>query len=170
MSGEVCLEEIDEAFNWLVLILTMLAGSLIQYPSLYPTFTNRLHPEIPVMRVFLIPLIVLIIFWLGSHLIQNRGIKVVLKCSSWLYSLSILTVDLFFLVGGILGVHILEYGLLWIGLTSVVPTLIYLSLIRKQYQLLYPDSHFLKTNIKQVLFCIIVIIPTIASIPVLAIP
>jgi len=27
------LEEIDEAFNWLVLILTMLAGSLIQYPS-----------------------------------------------------------------------------------------------------------------------------------------
>jgi len=164
------LEEIDEAFNWLVLILTMLAGSLIQYPSLYPTFANRLDPEIPVMRVILIPLIVLIIFWLGSHLIQNRGIKVVLKCSSWLYSLSILTVDLLFLVGGILGVHILENGLLWIGLASVVPILIYLSLIRKQYQLIYLDSPFLKTNRKQVLFCLIIMVPTIASIPVLAIP
>lgn len=166
------MEEIDEAFNWLVLILTMLAGSLIQYPSLYPSFAYRLDPEIPVMRVILIPLIVLIIFWLGSHLIQNRGIKVVLKCSSWLYSLSILTVDLLFLVGGILGEGVLSlgYGLPWIGLASVVPISIYLSLIRKQYQLLYPDSQFLKTNRKQAFFCLIIIVPAIASIPVLAIP
>jgi hypothetical protein len=166
------LEEIDEAFNWLVLILTMLAGSLIQYPSLYPGFAYRLDPEIPVMRVILIPLIVLIICWLGSQLTQNKGIKIVLKCSSWLYSLSILTVDLLFLVGGILGESVLSlgYGLPWIGLASVVPISIYLSLIRKQYQLIYPDSQFLKTNRKQALFCLIVIVPSISSIPVLAIP
>lgn len=164
------MEEIDEAFNWLVLILTMLAGSLIQYPSLYPTFAHRTDPEIPVMRVILLPLIVLIILWLGSHLVQNRGIKVVLKCSSWLYSLSILTVDLFFLVGGILGVHILGYGPTWIGLVSVVPASIYLCLIRKQYQLIYSDSNFLRNNRKQAIFCIIIIIFTIAFIPVLAIP
>jgi hypothetical protein len=166
------LEEIDEAFNWLVLILTMLAGSLIQYPSLYPSFAYRLDPEIPVMRVILIPLIVLIICWLGSQLTQNKGIKIVLKCSSWLYSLSILTVDLLFLVGGILGESVLSlgYGLPWIGLASVVPISIYLSLIRKQYQLIYPDSQFLKTNRKQALFCLIVIVPSISSIPVLAIP
>ena len=134
------MEEIDEAFNWLVLILTMLAGSLIQYPSLYPTFANRLNPEIPVMRVILIPLTVLIIFWLGSHLVQNKGKKVFLKCSSWLYALSILTVDLLFLIGGILGVHILGYALLWIGLASVIPISIYLNLIRKQYKPIYSDS------------------------------
>jgi len=165
-----CLEEIDEAFNWLVLILTMLAGSLIQYPSLYPTFANRLNPEIPVMRVILIPLTVLIIFWLGSHLIQNKGTKVFLKCSSWLYALSILTVDLLFLIGGILGVHILGYALLWIGLASVIPISIYLSVIRKQYKLVYPDSQFLKSDRKQTLFCLIIILPSIGSIPVLAIP
>jgi len=164
------LEEIDEAFNWLVLILTMLAGSLIQYPSLYPTFANRLNPEIPVMRVILIPLIVLIIFWLGSHLIQNKVMKVFLKCSSWLYALSILTVDLLFLIGGILGVHILESGLLWIGLASVVPISIYLNFVRKQYKLIYPDSQFLKNNRKQALFCVIIIVPSIVSVPALAIP
>lgn len=164
------MEEIDEAFNWLVLILTVLAGSLIQYPSLYPTFANRLNPEIPVMRVILIPLIVLIILWLGSHLIQNKGKKVFLKCSSWLYALSILTVDLLFLIGGILGVHILENALLWIGLASVVPISIYLNLIRKQYKLIYPDSQFLKNNRRQALFCLIIIAPSIMSIPALAIP
>ena len=164
------MEEIDEAFNWLVLILTMLSGSLIQYPSLYPTFAYRLNPEIPVMRVILIPLVVLIIFWLGSHLTQNKGTKVFLKCSSWLYALSILTVDLLFLIGGILGVHILGYPLLWIGLASVVPISIYLNLIRKQYKLIYPDSRFLKSNRKQALFSLIIIMPAIGSIPVLAIP
>jgi len=164
------LDEIDEAFNWLVLILTMLAGSLIQYPSLYPTFANRLHPEIPVIRVILFPLIALIVFWLGSHLIRNRGTKVVLRCSSWLYALSILTVDLLFLIGGVLGVHILENGILWIGLASMVPISIYLRFIRKEYELIYPDSQFLKSNRKQALFCLIIIVPSVGFVPVLAIP
>jgi hypothetical protein len=55
-------------------------------------------------------------------------------------------------------------------LASVVPISIYLSLIRKQYLQIYPDSQFLKTKRKQALFCLTIIIPTIASIPLLAIP
>jgi hypothetical protein len=170
MSGGSYLEEIDEAFNWLVLILTTLGGSLISYPSLYPTFANRLNPEIPVMRVILFPLIALIILWLGSHLIRNKGTKVVLKCSSWLYALSVFTVDLLFLIGGILGVHILQYGLLWIGLASVIPISIYLKFIRREYESIYPDSQFLKNKYKQALFCVLVIVPSVGFVPILAIP
>lgn len=44
------------------------------------------------------------------------------------------------------------------------------SFIRYQYQLIFPNSKFLNNNKKQAIFCLIVIVHAVASVPVLAIP
>jgi len=151
----ICLEEIDEAFNWLVLVLGTLAASLFESVHLYPLPSPPLTPrlEIQFMRLLFVPLVVLVITWLGSHLVQDKGIRIVLKSFSWFYALVLLVVDLLFFVSVVLATDIrgtpLGLGLFWI------PSLVYLGLIRKRYRPIYPDSRFLRSNILQVLFCIL---------------
>jgi len=152
------LEEIDEAFNWLVLILGTLAAALIESLHLFPfPPTHELTPELEIqfVKLYFIPLIVLVISWLSSHLVQNRGIRIVLKSFSWLYALLLLIIDLLFflsviLVKDITGSPAVVVPLFWI------PTLVYLFVIRKRYKLIYANSRFLNNNILQVLFCVIV--------------
>jgi len=150
------LEEIDEAFNWLVLILGTLAATLVDFLHLFPLPSPPLTPKIEIqfLRLLFVPLIVLIISWLSSHIIQNKGVRIVLKSFSWLYALFLLLIDLLFFLSVVLGEYILGtllgVGLLW------VPSLVYLVVIRKRYKLIFPDSKFLNSNKIQVLFCNIV--------------
>jgi len=147
------LEEIDEAFNWLVLVLGTLSGALMASMHLYPLPSPPLTPklEIQFVRLLFVPFIVLVISWLSSHLIQNKGIRIVLKSFSWIYALILLLIDLLFFLSVILVSDIrgtpLGVALLW------VPSLVYLVLIRKRYKLIFPDSKFLKSKKIQVLFC-----------------
>ena len=156
------MEEIDEAFNWLVLILSTLVGVLFQNPLLFtsPSYTPfrvvPTEPTIALIRVLLVPLIVLILGWLGSRLIQNKGARIFLKCFSWLLALFFLVVEFHFLVGAVLGafgMSIMAQGLFqW---SIIVPSLAYLVFIRKQYKTIFPESKFLNSNKVQMLFCIV---------------
>jgi len=156
----VGLEEIDEAFNWLLLVLGTISGALIGsmhlYPLPFPPLTPKL--EIQFLRLLFVPLIVLVISWLSSHLIQNKETRIVLKSFSWIYALLLLLVDLLFFVSVVLVSDIrgtpLGVAFLW------VPSLVYLGGIRKRYKLLFPDSKFLNSNKTQVLFCIIITVFT----------
>lgn len=153
---QVCLEEIDESFNWLVLILGTLAASLVGTMHLFPLQSPPLTPKIEIqfMKLLFVPMIVLVISWLSSHLIQNKGVRIVLKSFSWIYALLLLLIDLAFFLSVILQYNIpgtpLVVALLW------VPSLVYLGGIRKQYRLIFPDSKFLNSNRIQVLACAVV--------------
>jgi len=160
------LEEIDEAFNWLVLILSTLAGVLFQNPLLFtsmsytPFRVRPSEPTIALIRVLVIPLIVLVSSWLGSRLIQNKGIRIFLKCFSWFQALMFLVIEFHFLVGAVLGefgTSLMAQGLfLWAPI--LLPSLVYLRFIRNQYKTIFPESKFLNSNKKQALFCIILTI------------
>lgn len=134
------LEEIDEAFNWLVLILSTLAAALLQYSHLYPLPFRTSNPEIQFIKVLLIPLIVLIMSWLSSHLVQNKEFKIVLKCFSWVYALLILVMDLTFLAGVILSQNTFLVASSWYTAASIASTLIYLDVIRNRYKQVFLDS------------------------------
>jgi hypothetical protein len=156
------LEEIDEAFNWLVLIASTLVGILFQNPLLFtsPSYTpfrvSPKEPTIALIRVLLIPLIILILAWLGSRLIQYRGMKIFLKCFSWLQALMFLLIEFHFLVGavfGAFGVSMMTQGMfMW---SVVVPSLVYLLFIRNQYKTVFPESKFLNSNKIQIILCIV---------------
>jgi hypothetical protein len=156
----VDLEEIDEAFNWLVLILGTLATTLIGSMHLFPLTIPPLTPsiEIQFLKLLFVPMVVLVISWLSSHLVQDKRVKIVLKAFSWIYALLLLLIDLAFFLSIILAYNIpgtpLVVALLW------VPIAVYLLSIRKRYKLIYPDSKFLNSNKTQVVFCIIVAVVT----------
>jgi hypothetical protein len=159
-TGGAGLEEIDEAFNWLVLILGTLAATLIGSMHLFPLSSPPLTPKIEIqfMNLLFVPLIVLVISWLSSNLIQNKGVRIVLKSFSWIYALLLLLVDLAFFLSVILQYDIrgtpLVVALLW------VPSLVYLGGISKRYRLIFPNSKFLNSNKTQVFFCIIITVVT----------
>lgn len=158
------MEEIDEAFNWLVLVLGTLAATLVGSLHLYPLPNPPLTPKIEIqfMRLLFVPLIVLVISWLGSNLVQNKGIRVVLKSFSWVYALVLLSLDLLFFLSVVLATDVrsspLVVGMVW------VPTLVYVGLIRKRYKLIYPDSRFLNSNRLQALFCVLVTTITVLQV------
>lgn len=151
------LEEIDEAFNWLVLILGTIAAALIQSVHLFPLKNPPLTPEIEIefMRLLFVPLIVLVVSWLASHLIQNYRARAFLKPFSWIYALMLLWIDLVYFLGVILGQDIRSTPLSVLG-TFWIPSIVYLFTIPKRYRLLFPDSKFLRSNVGQVLFCALV--------------
>lgn len=148
------MEEIDEAFNWLVLILSILTAALMQYPQLYPfPFPHHLlHPEITMMRLLLLPLTVLVIAWLSSHLMQRQEAKVVLKCFAWIFALFILVMDVVLILAAIVGAHYISF-LMVPGFTLAI--VVYVGVIRNRYRQLFPDSRFLASKKIQVLFSVI---------------
>jgi len=72
-----------------------------------------------------------------------------------MYALLLLAIDLLFFLSVILGKDI--RGSPPIVVPSFwIPSLVYLGVIRKRYKLTFPDSKFLNSNIKQVIFCVVV--------------
>ena len=167
------MEEIDEAFNWLMLILGTLTATLVGSLHLFPLPSPPLTPKIEIqfLRLLFVPLIVLVISWLSSCLTQGKEIKVVLKSFSWIYALLLLLIDLLFFLSVILGTDIRGSSPPIFPVTFWVPSLVYLVAIRKRYKLIFPDSKFLKSNVKQALFCIVITTVTVlqaaASAPLL---
>lgn len=148
------MEEIDEAFNWLVLILSILSAALMQYPQLYPfPFPHHLlHPEITIMRLILLPLTVLVIVWLSSHLTQHQALKIVLRCFAWIFALIILVMDVVLLLAAIVGTHFISFFVVPGWLLAIA---VYLGVIRNRYRQLFPESRFLASMRIQVPFCVI---------------
>ena len=150
------MEEIDEAFNWLVLILGTMGSSLWGSTHLYPLPTGTLTPKIEIqfMNLLFLPMIVLVISWLSSHLAQNKDRKIILKSFSWIYALLLLWAYLLWFMS-----LVLQYDVrgTWLGVALIwIPSVVYLKSVRKRYEPLYPDSKFLKSDRIQILFCIIV--------------
>ena len=151
------MEEIDEAFNWLVLILCTIAAVLMQSVELFPLKYPPLTPEIEIqfMRLLFVPLIILVVSWLSSHLIQSNKIRAVLKPFSWIYALMLLWIDLVYFLSVVLGQDIRGTPASILG-TFWIPSVVYLAAIPKRYRLMFPDSKFLKSNKIQILFCALI--------------
>ena len=88
---------LDEAFNWLVLILSIIAGALSQYPELYPSppfITPKAGVNIALLRILIFPIIILALLWLWSLLTKRTDIQVIIKSFSWILAFMVLIEDL----------------------------------------------------------------------------
>ena len=126
----------------------------MQYPQLYPfPFPHHLlHPEITIMKLLLLPLTVLVIAWLSSHLTQRQGAKIGLKCFAWIFALFILVMDVVLILAAIVGTHYISILVLPGWLIAMV---VYLGVIRNRYRPLCPASRFLTSMKIQLPFCVI---------------
>jgi len=151
--------QLDEAFNWLVLILTTIAGALSDFPQLYPLHSPRV--ELAIVRLSVFPAIVLVFLWLSSHLVNKVELQVVVKSFSWIFASIILMADLALLLLGTYQVTSLPVDLghpLTILASGLIifsplyfPLLFCLIVVRPRMRETYKDSRFLYSLPKQAL-------------------
>jgi len=90
-------DELDDAFNYLVIVLSIIAGALFGVPELY---VSPPYPSLEggyglaMLRVLILPVVILIFFWLWGLLARNKGSQVVVKSISWILAFTILIADL----------------------------------------------------------------------------
>jgi len=161
-------DQLDEAFNWLVLILSTIGGSLSQFPELYPFSSPQV--ELAVLRLMIFPVIVLVFLWLLGLLIRNISYQVVVKAFSWIYASIMLVADLVVLIWAIMpsmfevlekivgplgGPQATLLGNIVLGLILSSPLyvsiLFCLFVIRPRMRETYKDSRFLYSLPKQAL-------------------
>lgn len=107
-TGKSSEDPLDEAFKWLTLTLTIIAGALFQFPEIYPLDLLPLLEPIPgwpeqylLLRMLISPVVLLTFFWLWSLLTTRAELKIMLKSLSWILASIILMVDIFLLLWGV---------------------------------------------------------------------
>jgi len=152
--------QIDEAFNWLVLILSTLSGVLTGLPE-------TMEVKKAVALGLLPPLLVLVIVWLFSHLTERRALQIILKSYAWFYS-SFMFLTLIFVFVYVTFPPFIYYffgprpPFLW-GMPVMavsffsIPFLFYAIAIQPKYKQIYKDSKFLASRLKPALLYILAI-------------
>lgn len=85
-------ERLDKAFEWLVLFLTLMFATFFQWIALVwqkeiseqPDF---LTPLVFAIRLFLIPIILTVISWLGKIIIQEQNRKMFFRKFAWIWGM-----------------------------------------------------------------------------------
>ena len=72
-------DPIDDAFDWLLLIMSTINGILIGLPE-------TIEAKKGVAGALMPPFFVLIVVWLLGHLIKRKHLKAVLKTYAWFYA------------------------------------------------------------------------------------
>jgi len=140
------LEEIDEAFNWLILILSTVNGTLISLPE---TIEAK-----KAMAGFLIPpFFVLAVVWFLSYLMLRPNLRTILKTYAWFYAFfMILTFTIIFTeiayeldyarVFSASSILLVPWFVVWL----VVPFAFFDLLIRPKYRKICKDSRLLNSR------------------------
>ena len=146
--------EIDRAFDWLVMIISLLSGALMGLPE-----TTELKKAV---ALGLVPLVlVLVVVWLFSHLTARTSLQVVLKSYAWFHS-SFLFLSFIFLFLSVTSpsFNYLFYHyagpLNWVVLGVllpmflIMPFLFYIFMVHPKYRQVYADSRLLTSRTRQV--------------------
>lgn len=150
--------QLDEAFNWLVLILGIIAGVLSDFPQLLVVHTQWI--ELAVVRLLVFPVIILVFLWLCGLLARNVAFQVVMKSFSWIFASIILMADFVLLILGIFPIYIprgpgtTPLGMVIQGLILFSPlyfSIFCLLVVRPRMREAYKDSKFLYSLPRQAL-------------------
>jgi len=179
--------QLDDAFNWLVVILGIIAGALTQFPQLavfgwylFPEQASQVVPlnvDYLLLRSLIFPVVFLALFWLLGFLTIKSEWQVMLKFFSWISASIILIVDLL-LLGVFTIIHayyppafwstwipeegppivIVVTALFSYSLLVIFPLLFSFFVVRPRMREIYKDSKFLHSIPKQVLLFIMAVL------------
>jgi hypothetical protein len=152
--------DVDEAFEWLVLIVGIVSAIMSQYPAYFYTLSpSQRDPSLTAARAIVPPLIITILIWLVGKLSTSKRVQVLAKVVAWM------------VVIGVTWVNVYNYliGLMWasgfqieIGIANdifLMPTFGFLCLfmlplvftyfvVVPKYRQIYPDSTLLTSKVR----------------------
>jgi hypothetical protein len=150
--------DVDEAFEWLVLVIGIVSAIMVQYPEYFYTMTPGVgDPSLKAAKAIVIPLVITILIWLVGKLAVSESIQVSAKVVAWLFVADITVTNYYSYMQGLVwasGFNYVEMGLddffvlLGMLLFFVIgPVLTYFVVVPK-YRQVYPDSFFLRSKTK----------------------
>jgi len=150
-------DKIDDAFDWLILIVGTMNGVLIGLPE-------DVEAKKALTGGIILAFFVLVMVWLLSHLTKRERLKITLKMYAWFYALFMLEmfVWLFFeQTYGLmmnLSIHVFSVfpplTFLFLALFFAVPFLFFDQLVRPEYREIYRNSSLLKNRKLLALLCV----------------
>ena len=87
-NPESQVENVDKAFELLVVIIALLYSIMQFYSGLFWSSTPEISLEIQTMRNTVLPVIILTILWLSSRLSSNLNIQIFFKYVAWMTAFS----------------------------------------------------------------------------------
>ena len=160
--------EVDEAFEWTVLIIAVVSAIMIQYPDYFYTMTpGPADPSLKASKALVIPLVLLIIVWLIAKLAINRRVQVFSKVFAWMLVIGFTWANLYQYMLGLIyasGIHY-EIGITndiavlsgMAGIFLIDPAVTYFVIVPR-YRESYPESTLLRSKTKFIITYIIAMI------------
>jgi len=150
--------EVDEAFEWMVLIIGIISAIMIQYPQYFYTLTPGVaEPSLKAAKSIVIPLVITIFIWLVGKLAVRKPVQVLAKVIAWMIVVDVTIANYYSYMQGLIWYSGFDYlaaglndafvslGMLLVFLVS--PVLAHFVVLPK-YREVYPDSTFIRSKIK----------------------
>lgn len=160
--------EVDEAFEWTVLIIAVVSAIMIQYPDYFYTMTpGPTDPSLKASKALVIPLVLLIIIWLTAKLAASKRVQVFSKVLAWMLVIGFTWANLYQYMLGLIyasGIHY-EVGITndiavlsgMVGIFLIDPAITYFVIVPK-YRESYPDSTLLRSKTKFIITFVIAVV------------
>jgi len=142
-------DKIDDAFDWLILIMSTMNGILIGLPE-------TLETKKAMAGGVILPFFVLVMVWLLSHLIKREHLRAIFKTYAWFYALFMLEMfgtmfsDQIYGLMMILNMKVFSpfppSVFLFLAFLFVGPFMFFDQLIRPAYKEIYKDSRLLSSR------------------------
>lgn len=160
--------DVDEAFEWLVLIIGIVSAIISQYPEYFQAYLQvwgELPASLVAARALILPLVLMVMMWLVGKLMTDLRYKPVVKVFAWMYALIAAFANMLIYLAGARwlsvegGSAVVPAGLFYV---LVIPGFTY-KVVVARYREIYPDSTFLRSRpgfiVAYVLAFVLLLIP-----------
>ena len=154
-------QDVDEAFEWLVLVIGIVSAIMVQYPEYFYTLTPGVaEPSLKAAKAIVIPLVITILIWLVGKLADRKPVQVLTKVVAWVFVTDFTITNYYSYMQGLLwasGFNYITLGLndffvlLGMLLTFLVGPILTHFIVVPKYKEIYSDSVFLRNKIKLVI-------------------
>lgn len=150
--------EVDDAFEWMVLIIGIVSAIMTQYPEYFYTLSpGTADPSLKAAKAIVIPLVITILIWLVGKLATSNRVQVLAKVIAWMVVVGVTCVNVYNYLLGLTwasGIHF-ETGItndfavtLGMLIFFLLPPLFTYFAVVPRYREVYADSTLLKSRIK----------------------
>jgi len=171
--------DVDDAFEWMVLIIGIVSAIMIQYPAYFYTMSpGAAEPSLKAAKAIVIPLVITILIWLVGKLAVSKRVQVLAKVVAWMvvtgvtlnnfynYMLGLIWASGFHYETTILNDVFIALGML---LFFLFPLILPYFVVVPKYREIYPDSTLLSSKIKFIItyavtqICLFVLVVSLVS-------
>lgn len=170
--------DVDEAFEWMVLIIGIVSAIMIQYPAYFYTMSPGVaEPSLKAAKSIVIPLVITIVIWLIGKLAVSKRVQVLAKVVAWMVVIGVTWVNFYFYVLGLMLASGIQFPGIMNDIQVVFGQLVFFLLtaiftyfvVLPKYREIYPDSALLRSKIRFIITyavtqtCLFVLVVSLVS-------